>query len=749
MDKKFIVEGMVCTACSSSVERAVKRIPEVQDASVNLIAKTLYVKCAGEEEITEKVIQAIKKAGFSAREDSTINKHKKEKTNKEEIKEINIGPSPKTRIIVSVVFMIPLMYVSMGHMISLPLPNAISIHENPLYFSITQAILALPVLFINRKFFINGTRSAIHLSPNMDTLISMGSAISYIYGVVNIILMLTTSDYERIHTLANNLYFDSAAMILTLITIGKALEEKAKSKTSSAIDSLKKLIPEEITIIKNGKETKINNAELKPKDIVVVKAGEVVPIDGTIIKGNAYLDVSALTGEPIPKFVQEKDKILSASINTDGYIELEATSEVKNSTLSNIIELIQSAGATKAPIQRLADKISSIFVPAVIIIATITFVTWLIISNDTAKALLYATQVLVISCPCSLGLATPVAVVTSIGVSAKEGILIKKAADFELINKTDIIVFDKTGTLTEGKPSIESINPIGISEDELLIIAKTLESKSSHPIAKAILNYKNEIEPLESTNYQNVAGKGLLSTINNEEVLIGNKTFLEEKEITIENATIGKTGTTLYLAKNNKFIGTIIINDKIRETSKEAIQKIKEKGISTSLLSGDAYLPCNKVKEELGIDTAYDSVLPGDKERIIKEVEESGKKTIFVGDGINDSPALANASVGIAIGEGVDVAIDTASIIILKNDLNDVNKLIDISKQTVRIIKENLFWAFIYNVLCIPIAAGILSPIGISLNPMIAALAMSLSSLIVVTNALRLKRTKRRKNGTN
>ena len=745
MNKRFIVEGMVCTACSSSVERVVKRIPGITEANVNLIAKTLYVEYENKEEnqITEEVTTAVKKAGFSAYIDTPKQEKKQNQLNDVTTKETTSGPTIKTRIIVSFVFVILLMYVAMGHMVNLPLPSFVSKHTNPLAFAILQMVLAIPVIIVNRKFFINGTRGAIHLAPNMDTLISMGSAISFIYGVVNIILIATANGNEELITrCVNNLYFDSAAMILTLITIGKALEEKAKSKTASALEMLKNLVPPKITILKDDKETKINSEDLKIGDIIVVKAGEIIPADGIVKKGNAYIDVSALTGEPMPKFVEENDKILSASINTDGYLEIEATSTTENSTLSSIIELVKNAGATKAPIQRIADKISAIFVPAVLAIALVTLIVWLIISNNIGTALLYATQVLVISCPCSLGLATPVAVVASIGASAKEGILIKNAAVFETINRSNTIIFDKTGTVTEGKPSIESINPAGISEEELIKIAKTLESKSNHPIANAIMTHASDIKEYESTEHQNIAGKGLSAKIDDTEIIIGNETLFKEKEINISGAIKSEYGTTLYISKGNKFIGTITINDKIKETSKEAITNLKRDKIYTSLLSGDAYEPCNKVKDELGIDVAYDSVLPQDKEKIISEVEESGKAVIFVGDGINDSPALAKASVGIAIGEGTDVAINSASIIMLKNDLRDVSKIIKISKRTVKIIKENLFWAFIYNLLCIPIAAGALSSLGISLNPMMAALAMSLSSLIVVTNALRLKKIK-------
>ena len=516
MNKRFIVEGMVCTACSSSVERVVKRIPGITEANVNLIAKTLYVEYENKEEnqITEEVTTAVKKAGFSAYIDTPKQEKKQNQLNDVTTKETTSGPTIKTRIIVSFVFVILLMYVAMGHMVNLPLPSFVSKHTNPLAFAILQMILAIPAIIVNRKFFINGTRGAIHLAPNMDTLISMGSAISFIYGVVNIILVATANGNEELITrCVNNLYFDSAAMILALITIGKALEEKAKSKTASAIEMLKNLVPPEITILKNDKETKINSEDLKIGDNIVVKAGEIIPADGIVKKGNAYIDVSALTGEPMPKFVEENDKILSASINTDGYLEIEATSTTENSTLSSIIELVKNAGATKAPIQRIADKISAIFVPAVLTIALVTLIVWLIISNNIGTALLYATQVLVISCPCSLGLATPVAVVASIGASAKEGILIKNAAVFETINRSNTIIFDKTGTVTEGKPSVESINPAGISEEELIKIAKTLESKSNHPIANAIMTYASDIKEYESTEHQNIAGKGLSAKI--------------------------------------------------------------------------------------------------------------------------------------------------------------------------------------------------------------------------------------------
>lgn len=742
MKERYIVSGMSCTACSTSVERVVRKLKGINVANVNLIAKTLYVEYDENQITKEDIINQVKKAGFTA----TLDVEKKKKVNyvdKPIITSDSLKPSIKTRIIVSFSLLLPLMYIQMGEMIGLPLPSFILKTINPTLNAIIQACLALPVLIINIKFFINGFRGLIHLSPNMDTLVMLGSLVSYIYGIVEIILIANGNI-----SYVNSLYFDSSAMILALITIGKALEEKAKSKTMDSIESLKKLAPTQITILKGDQEYLIDIDDVEVNDKVIVKTGESIPVDGIIINGQAMIDTSALTGESIPVYKTVGDEVLSATINMDGALIVEAKKVKGDTTLSRIIELVKDAGASKAPIQRLADKISAVFVPAVMGISLITCVVWLIINGNIENAIFHAVQVLVISCPCALGLATPVAVTASIGASAKSGILIKKAEVFELLSNIDSIIFDKTGTLTEGRPSVDKIYLFNnYKMEDFLIIAKTMESMSTHPIAKAIYDYIDfPVKKIE--DYKNIPGKGITGLIDSKIAICGSELFLNEKGIdtSIKHTIEDELDSTLtFFSYDNKLIGIITIKDKIKESSKETIRLLKEKNIYLSLLSGDNFNVCNRVKEELGIDVAYDSVLPDDKERIVREVKESGRNVAFVGDGINDSPALLQANVGISLESGTDIAIDSASIILLKNNLKDINKVIDISKRTVIIIKENLFWAFIYNIICIPIAAGALSFLGINLNPMIASLCMSISSLFVVTNALRLRKVKEKK----
>jgi len=738
--EKYIIEGMSCTACSSSVERVTRKLNGVTESNVNLILKTLFIEYDESVLKEEDIFNAVKNAGFD------IHKEINNKVVLEEIKEDNKKyPSVKTRLIVSFCFLVPLMYISMGSMIGLPIFSFLSKETNPLIFSLVELILATPVLIVNRKFFVNGYKGLVRKSPNMDTLISFGSLISYIYGIFSI-FMIAFFKEDVANKYVNNLYFDSSAMILALITIGKALEEKAKMKTSDAIDSLNKLIPNKVLIDNNGEQKEISIDDLSINDKIIIKAGEIIPVDGIIYSGSAYIDESRITGESLPMFKKNNDSVVSGSINTDGYLIIEVKSVKNDTTLNKIIDLLRKSGSSKTNIERIADKISAYFVPCIMGISLVTFIAWLIINKEFEPALYHAIQVLVISCPCALGLATPVAVTASIGACSKEGILIKKSDVFEDINKLTDFVFDKTGTLTVGVPKVNDI--VVLKEKELLLkISKSLELKSNHPIAKAILEYTNDIDILDIKNLKIVPGEGVVGLFNGKEVLIGNKKMIDEKHI--ESIKDDNIYTSIYVSYDNDLLGIIHIVDKVKEESKDVISYLKNNNIYVSMLSGDSFKVCNKVKEELNIDIAYDSVLPIKKAEIIKEITNSGRVVAFIGDGINDSVALTNASVGISINDATDVAIDSAKVVLLKNNLKDIIKLHSVSVRTVKIIKENLLWALVYNLLMIPIAAGVYSFINININPMLASLSMSISSLVVVLNSLRLRKIKEKNNGNN
>ncbi len=742
INEKYIIEGMYCTACSSSIERVLNRIDAVEKANVNLIAKMLFITYDESKLSSLDILKTIEKAGFNA--SLYIENKKKESILKEivEIKDKYKLPSLKTRLIISFIFLLPLMYISMYEMLNLPLPDSIN-KNNPLIYSFIQLILATPVLIVNRKFFINGFIGLKRLSPTMDTLVSLGSLISYLYGIISIIYIF----YGHIDYV-NNLYFDSSAMILSLITIGKALEDKAKNKATVDIDSLKNLFPNTVTILDELNNEKIvPYDDLKVNDNIIIKAGENIPVDGIIVKGSAYIDEQTLTGESVPVFKTINDKVLSPTVNLDGYLVIKIEKIKESTTLYKIIDSIREAGATKAKIERLADTISHYFVPIVMTISIITFILWIIISKDFNESLKHAIEVLVISCPCALGLATPVAIVSSISACAKDGILVKKAEAFEILNKVDTVIFDKTGTLTKGELKVSNIKiKENIDTSYIKDIIKTTEIKSNHPIAKALIEYTKDSNILESTDYSYIIGKGVSIRINNDDILIGNKELLIENNIDI-NLEYNSVFTLIYLSINKELISIIEIRDIIKEDSYNLIKKLKDKNIYVSMISGDSYNVVNKVKDELNIDVAYDSVLPQNKYRIIKEIKETNHVVAFIGDGINDSIALMESSIGIAINNGIELTMDSGDIILFKDNIDDVNKIIEISKRTVRIIKENLFWAFFYNIIMIPIAAGVFSKLGLDLNPMLASLSMSISSLIVVLNALRLKKIKYNKDG--
>ncbi len=753
MKLKFNIEGMSCAACSAAVERAVSKIDGVESAQVNLLAKLLTAEFDETKTDSDAVINAVTKAGFKA----SLIEEATEKPSREQIKETvqpaateNFTPV-KTRLAVSIPTLIVLMYITMGHMVGLPLPFFLEGTENAVQFAFAQFLLTLPVLYVNRKFFFVGFSSLLRRAPNMDTLVAVGASASLIYGIISIFMIGYASgngNADVVHKYASNLYFESAAMILTLVTVGKFLEERSKSKTNSAVEKLIDLSPKTATVLRAGKEIKINTEEIVAGDTVIIRPGEKIPVDGIITDGNSSVDQSALTGESMPVEKKKGDTVMSASINLEGSFNMRATKVGKNTTLAQIIELVENAGATKAPVARLADKVAGIFVPIVMGISLITFIAWMVAGQSLEFALSCAICVLVISCPCSLGLATPVAITVAAGKCASNGILVKSAQALETLGKADVYVIDKTGTVTTGKPSVTDITAFGIEKDELMQLAASVESKSEHPLAKAVCDSYGG-ETVKVLNFTYIPGKGVSAIVNGKKTIGGNSALMQENGIDISPAAADATlaaqqgKTPVYFAANGKLAGLICIADQIKPTSIEAVKSLQASGSQVILLTGDNDATAQAIGKELGVDRTVSEVLPAQKSQQIKQLQQQGKTVVMVGDGINDSPALTQADAGIAIGGGTDIAIESADIVLMKSDLNDVVKAKTFSQKTMRNIKQNLFWAFFYNVIGIPIAAGALFvPLGITLSPMIGAAAMSLSSVFVVTNALRLYKMK-------
>lgn len=750
MKQKFDVEGMSCAACSAAVERAVSRIDGVESAQVNLLAKLLTAEY-DENKVTEEAIcTAVSKAGFTAavHSDEPAQKQAEEKVpTKQEEKFTPV----KTRLAVSVPLLIILMYITMGHMVGLPLPSFLHGVNNGVQFAFLQFLLTLPVIYVNRKFFFNGFAALWHKAPNMDTLVAVGASAAMIYGIASIFMIgygLGNGRIDIAEKYVSNLYFESASMILTLVTVGKFLEERSKGKTNSAVAKLIDLSPKTATVIRNGKEIKINAEDITVGDTVVIRPGEKIPVDGIVLSGASSVDQAALTGESMPVEKNEGDSVMSASINLEGSFTMKATKVGKETTLAQIIELVEAAGATKAPVARLADKIAGVFVPVVMSIAAITFAAWMIAGQSLEFALSCAICVLVISCPCALGLATPVAITVATGKCASNGILIKSAEALEGICKTDAVILDKTGTVTTGKPAVTDIITCGLEKQELSRLAASLENKSEHLLARAICeNYKGEL--VKADNFTYIPGKGVSAEIEGKITVGGNAALMAEKGIDIsafdeDAAALSQQGkTVMYFAQGSKAIGIIAVADEIKPTSADAVKALIQSGKEVILLTGDNQRTADVIGTQLGVTKTVAEVLPAQKAEQVKALQAQGKKVIMVGDGINDSPALAQADIGIAIGGGTDIAIDSADVVLMKNDLTDVVKAITFSHKTLRNIKQNLFWAFFYNVIGIPVAAGVLFlPLGITLSPMIGAAAMSLSSLFVVTNALRLYKMK-------
>ena len=742
--KQYNVTGMHCAACSARVEKAVSKVEGVTSCSVSLLTNSLGV----EGDVSDKeIIKAIKKAGYGA---SVKKKDKSEKAVEEIDDSLEDKDTPvlKKRLIWSLFFLIILMYFSMGHMMwNWPLPSFYD--NNHVAMGLTQMLLTIIIMVINQQFFISGYKSLFQLAPNMDTLVALGSSAAFGYSTVSLFLMTSAQvkgDEALVMKYMMELYFESAAMILTLITVGKMLESHSKGKTTDALKSLMKLVPKTANVIRDGKEININASEVLKDDVFVVRPGENIPVDGVVIEGHSAVNESALTGESIPVDKEENSMVYGATINQSGLLKCKATKVGEDTTLSQIIQMVSDAAATKAPIAKVADKISGIFVPAVILIAIVTMIGWLILGKEIGFALARGISVLVISCPCALGLATPVAIMVGNGKGAKNGILFKNAVALEETGKINVIALDKTGTITAGTPKVTDIYPMeGITDNELLQMAYSLEINSEHPLAKAVVERAEDdgIISEEITDFLALTGNGLTGTLNGEKLLGGSIKYMDEtiglnekaKEISQEYASQGKT--PLLFAKNNKLMGIIAVADIIKEDRAQAIKELQNMDIKVVMVTGDNERTANAISKQVGTDDVIAGVLPDGKEEVIKQLK-SGGKVAMVGDGINDAPALTRADIGIAIGAGTDVAIDAADIVLMKSSLMDVPAAIKLSKAALRNIHENLFWAFIYNVIGIPLAIGLFIPFGITLNPMFGAAAMSLSSFCVVSNALRL-----------
>ena len=745
MTDKFNVTGMTCSACSAHVEKSVKKLDGVKSVNVNLLQNNMHVDFDETAVSVDDIINAVVSGGYGA----SVAGKKQEKTDNKIDNEIS---NMKFRLIVSLVCLVPLMYISMGHMWGWPFLSVFHGAENGITFALTQMLLTLPIMYVNRKYYITGFKTLFHGAPNMDSLIAIGSGAAFVYGIIAIYCIgygLGHGDREFAHSYMMNLYFESAAMILALITLGKFLESRAKGKTSQAIEKLIDLSPKTAVVIRDGKEVTVGVDDVQIGEIVVVKAGQSVPLDGVIVEGNGAIDESAITGESIAVEKNVGDKVIGATINKSGYFKFKVEKVGEDTALSQIIHLVEEASASKAPIAKLADKVSGIFVPVVISIAVITIIVWLLLSKGVSFALSMGISVLVISCPCALGLATPTAIMVGTGKGAQYGILTKSAESLETAHQVDTVVLDKTGTITEGKPSVTDIAPVGISDKELLQIAASIEYLSEHPLAKAIVEKADGLEFSDVADFEQIVGQGVKGNVDGKKVLAGNYKMMRENNIEVsEDEIFANDGkTSLYFAVDNKFVGIIAVADTIKETSRQAIEDMRNMGLDVIMLTGDNAVTANAIKNKLPLSSAVAEVLPSDKEEEVRKLQQSGHKVAMVGDGINDAPALTRADVGIAIGAGTDIAIESADIVLMKSDLQDVVTSIELSHSVIKNIKENLFWAFFYNALGIPIAAGVLYGIaGLKLNPMIAALAMSFSSVFVVSNALRLRFFKPKRN---
>ena len=741
MMKKFNVTGMSCAACSSRVEKAVSKVNGVKSVSVSLLTNSMGVEGSASD---ESIIAAVEKAGYGA---SVAGGEKKQSAENEQLKDKDT-PVLMHRLIASVGFLAVLMYISMGHMmLGWPLPAFFA--DNHIAMGLAQLLLCVIIMVINQKFFINGFKGLIHRSPNMDTLVALGSGASFVYSVYALFAMTDAQvkgNAELVMSYMHEFYFESAAMILTLITVGKMLEAHSKGKTTNALKALLNLAPKKATLLIDGKETEVTVDKVKKGDVFVVRPGESIPVDAEITDGSTAVDESALTGESIPVDKTVGDSVSAGTINKSGFIKCSATAVGEDTALSQIIKMVSDAAATKAPVAKIADKVSGVFVPAVIVIALITIAVWLLCGQTVGYALARGISVLVISCPCALGLATPVAIMVGNGMGARKGILFKTAASLEEAGKIQIAVLDKTGTITKGEPKVTDVIPFEISENELLQYAYSIETKSEHPLAKAVIAKAQEIAlvPYEITDFKAESGNGLSGEYNGEKIIGGSKKYISSlinisNDISSRADSLSEEGKTpLFFMKGDKLLGIIAVADVIKEESPQAIKQLQNMGIKVVMLTGDNERTAKAVGKLAGVDEVIAGVMPDGKEKVVVELKKQGK-VLMVGDGINDAPALTRADIGMAIGSGTDIAIDAADVVFMKSKLTDVPAAVRLSRKTLRNIHENLFWAFIYNVIGIPLAAGVWIPLlGWQLNPMFGAAAMSLSSFCVVTNALRL-----------
>lgn len=737
MKLKFTVTGMTCAACSARVEKVTRAVAGVETVEVNLMGGTMMVG-AQSEAVVQPIVAAVTAAGYGA---AIAGEKQQPQTSPEDpMKEM------KARIIGSSVFLVILMYFTMGHMVGLPEPHWYHGKENAVVAALLQLLLTLPAVYLNRVYFTRGFKALWHRSPNMDSLIAVGSGASLIYGVAALFRMayaMGHGDWETVGFYRENLYFESAAMILTLITLGKFLETRAKGKTGDAIRSLMDLRPKTATVERDGTEITIPADQVRVGDIVIVRSGGRIPVDGTVIEGRGAIDQSALTGESVPVEVGPGDPVAAATVQTEGFIKFRADKVGEDTTLSQVIRMVEEAGGSKAPIARLADKIAGVFVPVVMTIAVVAFAVWMILGQTLEFSLTTAISVLVISCPCALGLATPVAIMVGTGKGASMGVLFKNGAALEHLHSVDTVVLDKTGTLTTGKPEVTDILPGQLDETALLNIAAALEQPSEHPFAKAILEKAKNLAYTPAEDFETIPGKGVAGTVEGIRCFGGNRRLMEEMGIIVpEYPQLAAQGKTpLYFGdETGKFYGAIAAADVLKDSSRDAVAAMKKQKLDVVMLTGDNEQTAQAIAEKAEIDRVISDVLPGDKANVVKSLQAEGKRVLMVGDGINDAPALVTADVGMAIGAGTDIAMESADVVLMTGNLSGVANAIRLSKATIRNIRENLFWAFFYNSLGIPIAAGVLSPIGITLSPMIGAAAMSLSSVFVVTNALRLRR---------
>ncbi len=749
----FDITGMTCSACANRIEKTVKKVSGLQDVSVNLLKNSMVASYDEAVVNTQAIIEAVEKAGYGAVSHTNVpNRQSKETSGESKSVEQEQYKAMKKRLVYSLVFTIPLFYISMGHMLGWPLPAGLLGMENAMIFAFTQFLLLIPIVFINRNYFKVGFKTLFQGSPNMDSLIAIGSGAAIVYGIYAIYKIAFGQghmDMDMVDRYMMDLYFESAGTILTLITLGKTLEARAKGKASDAIKKLMNLAPKTARVERDGREVMIPVEEVKEGDCIIIKAGESVPVDGIVLDGVSTIDESALTGESIPVEKHIGESVIGATVNKSGYLKIKATKVGDNTTLAQIIRLVDDATSSKAPIAKLADKVSGVFVPTVITIAVIATIAWLIAGYSFEFALSIGISVLVISCPCALGLATPTAIMVGTGRGATNGILIKSAEALEIAHKTDTVVLDKTGTITQGKPVVTDIITVdGITKDRLLQIAYSIEKLSEHPLADAITDKAKEKEfaAMEVQKFEQIAGQGLAGVIDGRKCLAGNKRMMDANHINgaalfekgDKLATAGKT--PLYFAADGALLGIIAVADIVKPTSKQAIEELTDMGIEVVMLTGDNEKTAKAVQKQVGVSRVVAEVFPQDKEKEIRRLQEQGRKVAMVGDGINDAPALARADVGIAIGAGTDIAIDSADFVLMKSDLVDVSTAIQLSKAVIRNIKQNLFWAFIYNIIGIPIAAGLFyTAFHLKMNPMLGALAMSFSSVFVVSNALRLR----------